>query len=39
MATWQKEIMTLGNDFCLNTAKVKQIVLDVDTLSVPQRQK
>lgn len=36
MATWQKEIMTLGNDLCLNTSTVKQIVLDVDTLSVPQ---
>lgn len=36
MATWQKEIMTLGNDLCLNTSMVKQIVLDVDTLSVPQ---
>ena len=26
MATWQKEIMVLANDFCLNMEKVKGIV-------------
>lgn len=35
MATWQKEIMKLANDFCLKTAKVKEIVRDVDTLTTP----
>lgn len=35
MATWQKEIMKLANDFCLNMEKVKEIVLSVDTLTVP----
>lgn len=35
MATWQKEIMKLANDFCLKTAKVKEIVQDVDTLTTP----
>lgn len=36
MATWQKEIMKLANDLCLNMTKAKQIVTDVNTLSVPQ---
>lgn len=35
MATWQKEIMKLANDFCLKTAKVKEIVQDVDALVIP----
>ena len=30
MANWQKEIMTLANDFCLNMAKAKEIVLSTD---------
>ena len=36
MANWQKEIMTLANDFCLNMAKAKEIVLETDKLTVPQ---
>ena len=36
MANWQKEIMTLANDFCLNMAKAKEIVLATDKLTVPQ---
>ena len=36
MAEWQKEIMVLANDFCLNTSKVRDIVSDVNTMSVPQ---
>ena len=36
MANWQKEIMILANDFCLNVAKAKEIVLSVDKLIVPQ---
>ena len=36
MAEWQKEIMVLANDFCLNTSKVREIVSDVNTMSVPQ---
>ena len=35
MAEWQKEIMVLANDFCLNTSKVRDIVSDVNTMSVP----
>ena len=35
MAEWQKEIMVLANDFCLNTSKVRDIVSDVKTMSVP----
>lgn len=36
MADWQKEIMTLANDFCLNMQKVKEIVLETDNITVPQ---
>lgn len=36
MANWQKEIMKLANDFCLNMAKAKEIVLEVDKITVPQ---
>ena len=36
MADWAKEIMTLANDFCLNTTKAKQIIEEVDTITVPQ---
>ncbi len=36
MAAWQKEIMKLANDFCLNMENAKEIVLSVDTLTVPQ---
>lgn len=36
MANWAKEIMILANDFCLNTIKVKQIVVEVNTMTVPQ---
>lgn len=35
MATWQKEILKLANDLCLNMTKAKQIVTDVNMLSVP----
>ena len=35
MAEWQKEIMVLANDFCLNASKVRDIVSDVNTMSVP----
>ena len=35
MANWAKEIMILANDFCLDTDKVRQIISDIDTLSVP----
>lgn len=38
MATWQKEIMKLANDFCLKTVKVKEIVQGVDTLTIPTRR-
>lgn len=36
MATWQKEIMKLANDFCLNMSKVREIVITIDTITVPQ---
>lgn len=36
MATWQKEIMKLANDLCLNKIKAKEIVIETDRLSVPQ---
>lgn len=35
MATWGIEIMQLANDFCLNTAKAKEIVRNVENMSVP----
>ena len=35
MATWQKEIMVLANDFCLNMEKVKGIVRNIDAITVP----
>ena len=36
MADWAREIMVLANDFCLNMAKAKEIVIEVDTITVPQ---
>lgn len=36
MADWAREIMKLGNDFCLNTSKVRNIVSCVDSLLVPE---
>ena len=36
MANWQKKIMTLANDFCLNMEKAKDIVLEADNILVPQ---
>ena len=36
MTSWQKEIMKIANDLCLNTNKVREIVNTVDTLTVPQ---
>ena len=36
MAEWAKEIMTLANDFCLNMAKAKEIVTEVENIKVPQ---
>ena len=36
MATWQQEIMTLANDFCLHMAKAKEIVLSTDKIIVPE---
>ena len=36
MADWAREIMKLGNDFCLNTSKVRNIVSGIDSLSVPE---
>lgn len=36
MADWAREIMKLGNDFCLNTSKVRSIVSNIDSLSVPE---
>lgn len=33
MANWQKEIMKLANDFCLNMEKVKEIVTEVDEIT------
>ena len=35
MARWQKEIMVLANDFCLNVEVVKGIVRNIDTITVP----
>lgn len=35
MADWAKEILKLDNDFCLNTSKVRSIVSNIDSLSVP----
>lgn len=35
MATWQKEILILANDFCLNMEKAKEIVIEVNKLNVP----
>lgn len=34
MKIWQKEIMKLANDFCLNTEKVKEIVNEVNKFPV-----
>lgn len=36
MAKWQKEILKLANDFCLNMTRAKEIVIEVDKLSIPQ---
>lgn len=36
MTNWQKEIMILANDFCLNVTKAKQICLEIDKIKVPQ---
>ena len=36
MENWAREIMKLGNDFCLNTSKVRSIVSNIDSLSVPE---
>lgn len=36
MANWQREIMKLANDFCLNVVKAKQICLETDKITVPQ---
>ena len=36
MANWQKEIMVLANDFCLNMAKAKEIVTEVENIAVPE---
>ena len=36
MADWAKEIMILANDFCLNMAKAKEIVTEVENVTVPQ---
>ena len=36
MADWAKEIMTLANDFCLNMTKAKEIVIEVENVTVPQ---
>lgn len=36
MENWAKEIMRLANDFCLNTSKVRSIVSNIDSLSVPE---
>lgn len=36
MSEWQKEILKLANDFCLNMAEAKAMVRSVDTISVPQ---
>ena len=36
MAKWQKEILKLANDLCLNMTKAKQIVTETNDLSVPQ---
>lgn len=35
MAIWDVEIMQLANDFCLNTTKAKEIVRNVENMSVP----
>lgn len=35
MATWQKEIMKLANDFCLNMNKAREIVETTNLLPVP----
>ena len=34
MADWAREIMVLANDFCLNMAKVKEIVTEVENVTV-----
>ena len=36
MANWQKELMTLANDFCLNMKKAKEIIIETDKITVPQ---
>lgn len=35
MADWAREIMVLANDFCLNMAKAKEIVTEVENVTVP----
>ena len=36
MADWAREIMVLANDFCLNMAKAKEIVTEVENITVPE---
>lgn len=36
MKDWAKEIMVLANDFCLNMAKAKEIVTEVENIAVPE---
>lgn len=35
MANWGIAIMRLANDFCLNTAKAREIVRNVEDMPVP----
>ena len=35
MTEWAREIMVLANDFCLNMAKAKEIVTEVENVTVP----
>ena len=36
MANWQRELMTLANDLCLNVAKAKEICIEIDKITVPE---
>nr|DAH71519.1 MAG TPA: hypothetical protein [Caudoviricetes sp.] len=35
MANWARKIICQHHDFCLNTSKAKEIIKQVDNLSVP----
>lgn len=39
MAQWEREIMILANDFCLDNLKVKSICKNVNSMNLTEDQK